>query len=177
MGIIMKRTLILAFLIFASPVTNIAASVESMYKDLTECIILSNDTTCDKLYSLAKVHDQLNRTKLALQEKLLTQHSTQYAFRSYPYSRSFELALGYLSGLTGTALIIATKIGHIREFVSPVQTYLVSTILLSTTAFFICNTYLNAKLCTKKIKEIDAVLAKLDTLQTQLRTELMYGTK
>jgi len=172
----MKRTLALAFLIFASPAINIAASVESMYKDLTECIILSNDTTSNKLYTLAKVQDQLNRTKLALQQKLLTQYSTQYSFSSYPDIRSFELLLGYISGIASIAGIIGVQLGHLQKN-SPTETYLMSTILLSMSAFFIGNTYLKTKLCTKKIKEIDAVLAKLDILQKQLRTELMYGTK
>jgi hypothetical protein len=176
MEIIMKKLLLLTALIFASPVINIAASVESMYKDLTECIILSNDTTSNKLYTLAKVQDQLNRTKLALQQKLLTQHSTQYTFSLYPHIRSLELALGYLSGITGIAVIIGSQLGHIRDS-SPTEMYLMATIALSISAFLICNKYINAKLCTKKIKEIDAVLAKLDTLQKQLRTELMYGTK
>lgn len=176
MEIIMKKLLLLTALIFASPVINVAASVESMYKDLTECIILSSDTTNNKLYSLAKVQDQLNYTKSALQLKLLTQHSTQYAFRSYPDIRSLELFLGYLFGIVGIAGIIGTQLGHIRDC-SPADIYLKSIIILSMSAFFIGNTYLKTKLCTKKIKEIDAVLAKLDTLQKQLRTELMYGTK
>ena len=172
----MKKLLLLTALIFASPVINIAASAESMYKDVTEHIILSNDTTSNKLYTLAKVQDQLNRTKLALQEKLLTQYSTQYSFRSYPDIRSLELFLGYLLSIASIALVIGAQLGHIRDC-SPTDIYLKSTIALSMSAFFIGNTYLKTKLCTKKIKEIDAVLAKLDTLQKQLRTELMYGTK
>ncbi len=165
------KKLLLAMAICASPVINITASADKMYTDLVGSIISNNKTTAQKLNSLNRIEEELTYTKKQLQTKLLN----QYSFIGYPDSKMMDLFVGYLFGLGGTALIIGEKLGHIHNS-SPTATYFTAIAFLSASTFFFYGNYAQTTICTKKIKEIDTVLAKLSTLKKELQKELYFGS-
>lgn len=165
------KKLLLALAICASPVINVAASADKMYTDLVENIISNNETVVQKIKSLNRIQKELTYTKEHLQTKLLN----QYSFTSYPYLRAIELMMGYLGGSLGIAIIAGDYFKQ-TPHIPRANAYFMGITSLGVSAYFICNRYLHTTLCTKKIKEIDTVLAKLDTLKKQLQTELYFGT-
>ena len=166
-----KRILLLATLIGLAPVLHVAASAESMYKDLVECVIAPDGKL--EASKLHRVEEARHRLMLELYS-LRNEVTWRYAQR---YPKSYDLGFMGIMGVGGTIFGLLScyeyctlKPYHTGQRLGASLAF--TSLCLGSFIVLAVANYVEIKLCTNKIREIAAVLVKLDVLKAQLRTEL-----
>ncbi len=174
-----KRALLFTALLCASPVLNVVASAESMYKDLMECIVLSNDFH-GKQHKVESLRCDLVAQKKALQDKVLYYHTTKFS------KIELEKALiwggvGLFASIAGCDILYDMYVLSSNEKLSLYKAsrgracalgeFCIAAGCFGTVLYKLYQNSIQIRSCTKKIKEIDAVLAKLDVVRVELQKE------
>lgn len=167
----MNKKILFAALVAVSPVLQVAASAESMYKDLVETVIAPDGKLdASKLYRVEEL-----RQRLMLEQNVLQDEVTRRYAQRYP--NSVDLGFMGILGVAGTLFGLLSCYEYCT--LQPHHTGQrlgsalgATSLSLGALIVMAVGNYAQTKVCTNKIREIAAVLAKLDELEAQLRSEL-----